>query len=183
VLRDKSAILEFAGFTGRMKAHQRIIRESNAASNGSDELFVVHKQSTIFKLRESVVRRVSYVTARPIIEQHEWLRNMPLPKSVRAIFGIFFEGNLGGVVVYVEPSTRQFNERYPRKVLQLNRGACLWWTPTGAASRLIGASLRELAKEGIICVQAYCTPEAGEYGTIYQACNFWYVGNTAPSKM
>ena len=41
--------------------------------------------------------------------------------------------------------------------------------------------LKILKSEGIVAVVAYCTPEAGEFGTIYQACNFIYYGQTTPS--
>lgn len=131
----------------------------------------------------AAVKPITYNSARPIIEEHEWLGNMPLPKSCRYIYGLFFGYNLGGCVVYVEPSTRQFNALYPRQVVQLNRGACVFWTPRNSASFLIGGTFKFLRKAGVKLIVAYCTPEAGEVGTIYQALNFKFIGMTEPSKM
>jgi hypothetical protein len=108
---------------------------------------------------------------------------MPLPKSCRYMFGIYFDGCLGGVEVFVEPSTRQFNEKYPRKVVQLNRGACIYWTPHNTASYFLSKCFKILRSYGVIAVVAYCTKEAGEWGTIYQSLNFMYDGETAPSKV
>ena len=98
------------------------------------------------------------------------------------MYGLYFDGNLGGAVVYVEPSTRQFMTGYPRKVVQLNRGACTFWSPKNSASYLISRSLKMLKSEGVLLVVAYCTQEAGEIGTIYQSLGWWCVGKTLPSK-
>jgi hypothetical protein len=107
---------------------------------------------------------------------------MPLPKSCRYIFGIYFGNYLGGCVIYVEPSTRQFNADMPRQVVQLNRGACAHWTPKNTASYLISRTYKMLKDDGVKLILAYCTREAGEIGTIYQALNWEYVGETSPSK-
>lgn len=163
-----------------MKAHQRIIREQRQAEGIISDLFPTVPDAPC--LKTSSISAISYLTARPIIEDNEWIGTMPLPKSCRFIFGIYFNGILGGVAVFVEPSTRQFNKKHPRRVVQLNRGACLWWTPKNTASNLITRSIDLMKKHGVIAVIAYCTPEAGEYGTIYQACNFLHTGLTAKSK-
>lgn len=162
-----------------MKAHQRLIRE-NAETKTLYQLFDAVPKN--ISLKSAVFKQINYLTAKPIIEEHEWIGTMPLPKSCRFMYGVYFDEIMGGCIVYVEPSTRQFNKEYPRKVVQLNRGACVWWTPKNTASWLISKSFKELKKEGIVAVVAYCTPEAGEFGTIYQACNFTYTGLTQKSK-
>lgn len=162
-----------------MKAHQRIIREQ-AEFKENNSLFPVVPEN--ISLDNAEFKRIDYLTAKPIIEEHEWIGTMPLPKSCRFMFGVYFENILGGVTVFVEPSTRQFNALHPRKVVQLNRGACVWWTPRNTASWLIMQSCNYLKNENVKAVLAYCTPEAGEIGTIYQACNFSYVGQTIKSK-
>ena len=123
------------------------------------------------------------MTAKKIILEHEWIGTMPLPKSCRFIYGIYFDGYCGGVVVYVEPSTRQFNELYPRQAVQLNRGACLHWTPHNTASYFLSKTFKMLKKQGIKIIVAYCTQEAGEIGIIYQSLNFGYIGETAKSNV
>jgi hypothetical protein len=163
------------------KSYQRVIREKLAItkSNQSSYMDIPIKPC----LDKSYIKRIDFNTASKIILQYEWIGTMPLPKSCRYIFGQYFDDVLGGVIVYVEPSTRQFNKLYPRQVLQLNRGACAYWTPKNSASKLISQSLKDLKNDEIKLVIAYCTPEAGEIGTIYQALGWWYVGDTSPSKV
>ena len=165
------------------KAHQRIIREEREANRADNNMFGDWHTNINKALSNTEIKRINYVTARKMIEDYEWIGTMPLPKSCRYIYGIYFDGCLGGVEVFVEPSTRQFNQEYPRKVVQLNRGACAYWTPKNTASYFIARCLKLLRQEGVVAVIAYCTLEAGEYGTIYQALGFDYVGDTTPSKV
>lgn len=161
-----------------MKAHQRILRESK--ENENNTLFSI---PTAIDLKGVEIKRINFITASKIILEYEWIGTMPLPKSCRYIYGIYFNGICGGAIVYVHPSTRQFEETMPRQVVQLNRGACLPWTPKNTASKLISESLKDLKKEGVKLIIAYCTREAGEYGTIYQALGWWFVGETQPSNV
>lgn len=163
-----------------MKAHQRTIREQKEINPTKDLFNYIPKN---LNLKDTVVKRIDFNTAKPIILEYEWIGTMPLPKSCRFIYGIYFEGILGGAVVYVHPSTRQFEELYPRQAVQLNRGACVYWTPKNTASRLISESIHDLRNNDIKIIIAYCTKEAGEYGTIYQALGWWYIGETTPSKV
>jgi hypothetical protein len=162
-----------------MKCHQRIVRERKA-SETSEQLFAHMPDNT--DLFKTAVEPISFGTASKIILEYEWIGTMPLPKSCRYIYGIYFGDFLGGCIVYVEPSTRQFNASMPRQVVQLNRGACLPWTPKNTASYLISKTYKPLKEDGVKLIIAYCTKEAGEVGTIYQALNWWYIGETAPSK-
>lgn len=164
-----------------MKAHQSVIRDQLATAS-NNTLFTDIQIPKDINLQTALIKQINYKTASTIILPYEWIGTMPLPKSCRYMFGIYFNNILGGAIVYVEPSTRQFNKLYPRQVLQLNRGACAHWTPKNTASKLIAHSLKELRKLGIKVIIAYCTPEAGEIGTIYQALGWWYVGETTPSK-
>jgi hypothetical protein len=163
-------------------AHQRKVRlkkEQELRPN----LFPLDFKTLNLNLEDTKIEKISYRTAKPIVKEYEWIGTMPLPKACRFIYGIYFDGILGGVVVYVEPSTRQFNKSLPRQVVQLNRGCCTYWTPSNTATFFISRTLKLLKVEGILLVLAYCTKEAGEIGTIYQASNFLYVGRTAPSTI
>ncbi len=164
-------------------SHQYKIREKRKLLKSDADIFGEWYKDIDLSLANAEVKPINFTTARAIIEDYEWIGTMPLPKSCRYIYGIYFDGCLGGVEVFVEPSTRQFNEKYPRKVVQLNRGACCYWTPRNTASYLLGRCFRLLKKQGVIAIMAYCTKEAGEYGTIYQSVNFDYVGETQPSKV
>lgn len=162
------------------QAYQATIREQKATETKATLFSDI---PTIIDLHNTVTKRIDFKTASTIILQYEWIGTMPLPRSCRFIYGIYFNGILGGTIVYVEPSTRAFNKTYPRQALQLNRGACTYWTPKNTASKLIATSLKDLRIHGIKIIIAYCTQEAGEIGTIYQALGWWYVGNTTTSKI
>jgi len=164
------------------KSHQRLIRENRERDGADNNMFGDWYSSLNKRLGDTQIRNISYNTAKTMIEDYEWIGTMPLPKSCRYIYGIFFDGCLGGVEVFVEPSTRQFNKQHPRQVVQLNRGACAYWTPKNTASYLLARCLKLLKANNIVAVLAYCTVEAGEYGTIYQSIGFLYVGLTPKSK-
>ena len=58
------------------------------------------------------------------------------------------------------------------------RGACISWSPKNLASALIMFAIRWMVKNTDFRVfTAYSDTEARELGTIYQACNFTYLGN------
>jgi hypothetical protein len=66
-------------------------------------------------------------------------------------------------------------------MLLLSRGVCLHWTPKNTGSKLIMSSIKLLPEkyEVITCTTDHL---AGEVGTIYQACNFYYVGSMRDSN-
>jgi hypothetical protein len=71
------------------KAHQRIIRE---------RLAVADSTTRTADIRSAQVRAISTEEAATIIEPYEWLGSMPAVS--RHCLGIFFDGELGGAVVY-----------------------------------------------------------------------------------
>ena len=135
-------------------------------------------------ISNSVVRPVSYKTAKYIIEEYEWLGCMPATSSY--YFGIYFKDTVtsnevcGGVVVYgpeyVENRGAWDRYGWTGKIILLARGVCLHWTPKNTNSHLIMESIKQLPPkyEVITCTIDHL---AGEVGTIYQACNFDYVGS------
>lgn len=153
------------------KAHQRIVRERGPRQAG---LFA---PPNVTKAGQGLVREIDGPTAATIILEYEWLGTMPsVPLHY---FGLFFDGVLGGAVVYAaEPTENTGNwDRYgyTGKILLLARGACAEWTPPNSASRLIRRSMAMLPPE-VEVVTATADPQAGEIGTVYQACGFEYVG-------
>lgn len=109
---------------------------------------------------------------RKFIERYEWLGTCGFgPKYA---FTARYKGLLGGVILIGEPNSYQFGE-----VLEalIHRGACASWTPKNLASRLIMFSCRWMLNNTSKRIfTAYSDPEAGEIGTVYQACNFDYLG-------
>ncbi len=159
-----------------MKAHQRIIKEQRAADDADADLFGRWWQGINLDLKRSDVRAVSYETARSIIEKYEWLGTMPA--IVRYMYGIFFDGCCGGVVIYGDEYGENLGvwDKYgfTDKILCLSRGACVHWSPMGTASNLIRRSMKLLPR-GYEVITATTDFEAGEIGTIYQACGFHFV--------
>lgn len=159
-----------------MKAWQRSIREQKAQEVPYN-LFGAWYESIDKTLSKAEVKPVGYETAKVIISEYEWLGKMPA--VVLCCYGIFFEKNCGGVVVF----SPEYGENlgwtdkygYTDKIILLARGACLHWTPPNTASRLIRQAIRILPP-GYEVVTATVDAKAGEIGTIYQACGFHHVG-------
>jgi len=128
-------------------------------------------------LSTAYVRPISYQTAEKVILEYEWLGTMPA--ITLFCYGIYFDDFLGGVVVYgteyIENLGVWDKYGYTGKIILLARGACLYWTPVGTASKLIMRSIR-LLPEKYEVITATVDRMAGEIGTIYQACGFYYVG-------
>jgi hypothetical protein len=167
------------------KAHQRIIREQKQRSDNGG-LFG-YPQSPDIKKAE--LREVDFQTAKKIIEEYEWLGTMG---TTQFHYGIYFDGVCAGVVGFGYFQS-MFNkdhlgrgggygsyvgDKYWDKGIQLTRGACVWWAHEHSGSKLIAYGLREMAKKGYKFVIAFSDPEAGEIGTLYQATNWHFIGNS-----
>jgi hypothetical protein len=137
--------------------------------------------SPVANYSEYSIDHVPYSRAKEFILEYEWIGNMGTSKIC---YGITFGSHLAAVVCYgalVAPQkyTKVFGSELKGRILQLCRGATTYWAPKWAASKLIASSMKLLSDEqGIRVVVAYADPEAGEVGTIYQACNAIYLGST-----
>jgi len=131
-------------------------------------------------LKKAVVKAVSYRFAKQIILKYEWLGTMG-PSTYH--YGIFFGpycagvccfaigGGTGGAYVH-KPFLIEYDE-----LAILIRGACVHWAPPGSNSKLVSLSTKMLLKSTkALLVLAYSDSDAGEIGTIYQACNWVYIG-------
>ena len=96
-----------------------------------------------------------------------------------------YKGKLAGVVVMATPnafSNLLGNENKHLEKL-ISRGACISWSPKNLASALIMYSVRYMVKNTEFrFFTAYSDTEARELGTIYQACNFIYLGQSSGAK-
>jgi len=150
------------------KAHQRIIRELAAAADGAPRAV---------DIGTAQVRPITTAEAATIILEYEWLATMPAVS--RYSFGLFFDGQLGGAVVYGDEYGESLGvwQRYgfDGRIIALLRGACTHWAHPHSASKLIRRSMKLLPKPYTV-VTATVDASAGEIGTIYQACGFDYVG-------
>lgn len=130
-------------------------------------------------LKTARVRPISARLAQQIILKYEWLGTMA---KTQHHFGIFFGMHLAGVTCCGIGGTAGNNVHRPFEVerhelLTLARGACVHWAPPGTNSKLVAWSVKHLQrmKRGKVMI-AYADSDAGEIGTIYQACGWHYIG-------
>ena len=114
---------------------------------------------------------------RDFIKRHEWLGKMPTRPTHRFI--ATYKGKLAGAIVMSTPNS--FSNLLGPKNRDLekliSRGACISWSPKNLASALTMYSIRWMVKNtSFRFFTAYSDVEAKELGTIYQACNFTYLG-------
>ena len=93
--------------------------------------------------------------------------------------GLFGKHILAGVILINLPNAMSKmlgeNTRIERLI---SRGACISWSPKCLASRMLMWCIRYMvANTEFRLFTAYSDPAAKELGTIYQACNFYYLGN------
>ena len=141
------------------------------------------------EIEKSVVREITYGEAQEIINRYEWLGCMPV--CVKHCFGLFFPHKnkkdwlLGGVTVfsseYAENTGVWDKYGFGGKIILLARGVCVHFCPKNTNSHLVMESIKLLPKQYEVIT---CTVDnlAGEVGTIYQSCNFIYVGAMRKNK-
>lgn len=169
-----------------MKAWQRRIREKEARKD----------PRPVVGLENAVVVEISYDKAKELILKYEWLGTMG---STERSFGLILDGELAGVVCFgktggTDTAKSVCGEEWAQYVVTLCRGACAHWAHPHAASHLISAACRQMAnsarttKSGKVIPPsyifvAYSDSDAGEIGTVYQACNWLYCGKTSGTTM
>lgn len=158
-----------------MKAHQRIIREKKQTTDAGGMFGYPNAD-----IKTAVCKEITFEQAKTIILEYEWLGSMG---TTQYHYGIFFEGVLAGAICFgyfqrVGGYGMYVGEKYGKQGVQLSRGACAWWAHEHSASKLIAYGLREMRKKGYKFCIAFCDPEAGEIGTVYQATNWQYLGFT-----
>jgi hypothetical protein len=155
----------------RPVAHQRRIQEAEAARD---------PRPRMASLEGSAVEQISYADAKAVILRYEWLRTMPA--GTRACYGLRTpSGELIGVAVFAAGPAPESSDlcgrEHREKTICLARGAGVHWAHPHAASFLIARACRLAHAEfGWTVFHAYADPTAGEIGTVYQACNWLYLG-------
>jgi hypothetical protein len=169
-----------------VKAWQRKIREKEARKD----------PRPVVGLENATVVEISYEKAKSIILKFEWLRTMG---ATERSFGLILDGELAGVCCFgktggTDTAKSVCGEDWAQYVVTLCRGACCHWAHPHAASHLISAACRQMAnsarttKSGRVFLPAYIfvaysDTDAGEIGTVYQACNWLYCGKTSGTTM
>jgi len=137
-------------------------------------------------VKRAEVRRVSRRLAEQVILKYEWLGAMA---QTGYHYGIFFGSYCAGVCCYAAgAATGGVNSHMPfgiksDELAVLARGACVHWAPKGTNSKLVSWACRLFAKDAPCkIVIAYSDTDAGEVGTIYQACGWIYIGKGAATR-
>lgn len=113
------------------------------------------------------------------IEKHEWLGDISLYTT--HWFGCFHnETNiLSGVLLFNTPNAfMKIGDLETKKLERLiSRGACISWSPKNLGSWMIKQCITWMTKNTPYRIfSCYSDTTAKELGTIYQACNFYYLG-------
>ena len=103
-------------------------------------------------------------------------------------YGMFNEGQLMSVVSFgstsfnpQRSSIAMIASKYKVKIIQLTRGGTRFDAPKNTASKAVSLAIKEIKKRfGNTIIVAYSDTRWNEIGTIYQATNFLYMGQTVP---
>lgn len=111
------------------------------------------------------------------IIRHEWLGRLGLYPT--HFFTARYKGVLAGVVIMDMPNafSKILGDNTKKLERLISRGACVSWSPKNLASSLVSFAIKWMVKNtDYRLFSAYSDPYAKEIGTIYQACNFYYLG-------
>ncbi len=117
------------------------------------------------------------------IERHEWLGKMPARPTHR--FVATYRKHIVGVVVMATPYgfTNIFGKENAQLEKLIARGATISWAPKHTGSWIVMKSIRWMVKNTQYrFFSGYSDTAANELGTVYQACNFIYLGKKSGTK-
>lgn len=120
-----------------------------------------------------------HMLAGEFIRRHEWLGKLALNTS--HYFGCYYKDILAGVITMGVPNafSKLLGDTTSELERLINRGACISWSPKCLASAFLMWCIKWMvANTPYRIFTCYSDPQAKELGTIYQACNFYYLGNT-----
>lgn len=133
-------------------------------------------------IKRAEVRSVSRRLAEQVILKYEWLGTLPF--GCTHYYGLFFGPYCAGVTCIGVGAGganlnayKEFHLESMDQLAYLTRGANTHWSPKGANSKLVSWTCRLLTRDTAAkIIIAYSDTDAGEIGTIYQACNWSYIG-------
>lgn len=117
--------------------------------------------------------------AQRFIKKHEWLGTTAY--GTTHWFGAYYQCVLAGVITMGCPAAFSNIMGDDTKNIErlISRGACISWSPKNLASKFIMWCIRWMVNNTQYRLfTAYSDPQAKELGTIYQSCNFYYLGNS-----
>lgn len=117
------------------------------------------------------------------IHRHEWLGN--ISQYTTHWFGAYHNDVLAGALLFNMPNafSKLLGEKTPELERLISRGACISWSPKNLASAFIMSCIKWMSvNTQYRLFTAYSDPMAKELGTVYQACNFYYLGQSAGAQ-
>lgn len=114
------------------------------------------------------------------IKKHEWLGN--ISQFPTDWFACRYKGILAGVIIMNQPNSfsKLLGEDTPKLERLISRGACISWSPKCLASHFLMFCIKWMVQNTPYRLfTAYSDVEAKEMGTVYQSCNFWYLGRNS----
>lgn len=150
---------------------------------------LTHEKSKSLRISDFIFEYVSSenrsvcLDIKNFIERHEWLQKMPARPTHRFVTRWIGSKDkpIAGVCIMATPNSFSYILGKDNRDLEklISRGACISWAPKNLGSWLIMQSIQWMVKNTQFRVfSAYSDPEAKELGTIYQACNFYYLGQS-----
>jgi hypothetical protein len=124
--------------------------------------------------------------ARAFILRYEWLQSVGHPRAHYGAHNAL--GELAAVALFGTPSQTTAADicgtAHRHKAIVLERGAGAHWAHQHTASWFLPRACAMAALDhGWRIFTAYCDPDAGEVGTIYQACNWLYLGQGSDGRV
>lgn len=163
----------------RLKNLEDDLRESEISKFESQLLKVKHfKFQHVSKEDKEMCKRIN-----DFIIRHEWLGKMPTRPTHRFI--ATYKGHLAGVQVMATPNAFSYLLGAENSDLEklIARGASISWSPKNLGSWLIMKSINWMVQNTEFrYFTAYSDTEAGELGSIYQGCNFIYLGKNSGGR-
>jgi len=133
---------------------------------------------------EPLFSRVQRRQATNFIRRHEWLGKMTLYTT--HYFGAYHRNRLAGVLCFAMPNafSKLLGEKTKDMERLIARGACISWSPKNLGSAFLMWAIKWMVDNTRYRLfTAYSDPLAKELGTIYQACNFYYLGKNSGRKL
>jgi hypothetical protein len=153
-------------------AHQKIIREQMADTA---------PREAAPSLQGYSVETITRSDALPVIMKYEWLGT--LGKSSIFVGLVSPTREIEGVACFGYGPAGNIRKLIGSPALCLERGACVHYAPRNAASFLINAACKLVYRmTGTALFFAYGDPMAGEYGGVYQAAGWAYLGQGLDGK-
>jgi hypothetical protein len=155
-----------------MTAHQRLIRDALTLSDPKP----VQPRLTGYS-----VETISKQDASKLILQYEWLGTVGRAHTFVGLLSPARE--LEGVACFGYGPAGPIRKMIGEPAICLERGACVHYAPRNAASFLTNSACKLVYRAtGVALFFAYADPMAGEYGGIYQAAGWLYLGQGLDGK-